>query len=206
MIITVSAQYGSGALPVTQGVAERLGYHFINDELPTVVATRLGISREAAERVGAAPKSLGERLLRGLMNATPETANLTEHGPDIDAEFVRAIEHAVREAADHGNCVIFGRSAGRILADRADVLSIFLHAPVAWRTKHVMELLSCDEKTARAEIVRVDDARVGYSREYYKVDRNDARLYHLSLDIARFGLEGAIAAIVAAHASASSAA
>jgi cytidylate kinase len=191
MVITISPQYGSAAMMVAHELRERLQYHLVDDELPTVVATQLGISREAAERVGSAPKTLSERILRGFLNATPEAGG-TATTPDIDAEYVQAVEQAVRAAAAKDRCIIVGRVAGTILADRENVLRVFLHAPLPWRVKQIMQHLQCDEKTARTEIARVDDARSKYAREYYKIDRNDVRLYHLTVDVSRFGVTGAV--------------
>jgi cytidylate kinase len=197
MVITISPQYGSAAMLIAHDLKERLRYRLVDDDLPSVVALELGITREAAERVGSAPKTLSERLLRGFLNATPE-AGASAGTPDIDAEYVRAIEQAVRNAAAEGDCIILGRAAGTILADCADVLRVFLHGPLPWRVHRIMEHLRCDEKTASAEIARVDDARVKYAREYYKIDRNDTRLYHLAIDVSRFGVTGTTDLIVAA--------
>jgi cytidylate kinase len=195
VIVTISRQYGSAAMPVARALEEQLGYRIVHDELPTVVATRLGISQEAAERVASGPKTLTERILRGFSQATPEAAGFELHAPDIDAEYVRAVEEAVREAADLGDCIIVGRAAGRILVGRTDVVRVFLRAPLAWRAVRVMESLGVDERTARAEIARVDEARATYSREHYGSERDDVRLYHLIVDVARFGIEGAASLI-----------
>jgi cytidylate kinase len=191
MVITISPQYGSAAMSVVDALRERLAYHLVDEELPMVVATKLGITQEAAERVGSAPKTLPERILRGFLNVTPEAGG-SRDTLDIDTEYVREVEQAVREAAAKDNCIILGRVAGSILSESANVLRVFLHAPLPWRIKQIMKHLNCDEKTARAEIARVDDARVQYAREYYKIDRNDARLYHITIDVSRFGVHGAV--------------
>ncbi|HEY0797591.1 MAG TPA: cytidylate kinase-like family protein [Candidatus Baltobacteraceae bacterium] len=195
MVVTISRQYGSAAIAVARALEEELGYRIVHDELPTVVATRLGISREAAERVEAGPKTLPERILRGFSQATPEFAPAQLNAPDIDADYVRVVEEAVREAAEIGNCIIVGRAAGRVLIDRDDVVRVLLRAPLAWRTVRVMESLGCDERAARVEIARVEEARTSYEREHYGVEREDMRLYHLIVDVARFGIEGAATVI-----------
>lgn len=180
---------------IARELEKHLRYRLVDDELPSVVALKLGITRDAAERVGSAPKTLPERILRGFSNVTPEVGGQPTT-LDIDAEYVRAVEQAVRDAAAQGDCIILGRVAGSILADRADVLRLSLHAPLAWRIKRIMEHLKCDENTAHAEIARVDDARIQYAREYYQIDRSDARLYHLAIDVSRFGVGGATELIV----------
>jgi cytidylate kinase len=190
VVVTISRQYGSAAMSVARALEEQLGYRIVHDELPTVVATRLGISREAAERVAAGPKTLPERILRGFSQSTPEAALFDVEAPDIDAEYVRSIEEAVREAAALGDCIIVGRAAGRILMDRDDVVRVLLRAPLTWRAARVVESLGVDERSARAEIARVDEARARHTREHYGAERDDVRLYHLVVDVARFGVDG----------------
>jgi len=49
VVITISNRYGCGALAIAQRVAERLGYEFVDEQLPVVVAKRLRTSPEAVE-------------------------------------------------------------------------------------------------------------------------------------------------------------
>jgi cytidylate kinase len=189
MIVTIARQYGSAALAVGRIVAEGLHAALVHDELPAVVATRLGISREAAEGVGSRPPRFAERLLRGLAAATPEATAACPAPDEIDTAYVREIERVVRERVELGPCVILGRAAGRILLGRPDLVSVFLHAPVAWRTARVIDSLGCSEREARREIERVDTARAAYTRERYGVEWHDASQYTLALDVAACGVE-----------------
>jgi hypothetical protein len=198
MIVTIARQYGSAALAVGRLVAEQLDAALVHDELPAVVATRLGISREAAEAVGSSPPRLAERLLRGLAASTPEATHACPPPDEIDAAYVREIERAVLERAGRGPCVIIGRAAGRILAGRPDLVAVFLHAPLAWRAARVMDSLGCGEREARREIERVDGARAAYTRNRYGIEWRDAAQYTLALDVAACGIEGTAELIVRA--------
>ena len=189
MIVTIARQYGSAALAVGRIVADRLDAALVHDELPAVVATRLGITREAAEGVGSSPPRFAERLLRGLAASTPEAMHACPPPDEIDTAYVREIERVVRERADFGPCVILGRAAGRILQGRPDHVSAFLHAPLAWRTARVIDSLGCSEREARREIERVDTARAAYTRQRYGVEWHDASQYTLALDVAACGVE-----------------
>lgn len=197
MIVTISTKYGSALFPVLLGLEKQLHYRIVNDELPTVVATRMGISYEEAKHVGTAPTPFSERILRGLTNATPEISGF-EAPIDMKADYVQAIEHAVREVAEEGNCVIVGRASGHILRDRPDVMRIFLHAPLPWRTARIMHILECDQKTAETEILRVDTAHEKFAREYFKYDRNNAGQYHLVIDVSCLDIEGTAELLIAA--------
>lgn len=195
MIVTIARQYGSAALSVGRIVAEQLGAALVHDELPTVVATRLGITREAAEAVGARPPHFAERILRGLAAGTPEAIH-DSPPEEIDAAYVREIERAVRERAALGPCVILGRAAGRVLRGRPDLVTVFLHAPLPWRVARVIDSLGCNERVARSEIARVEAARAQYTRERYGVDWRDAAGYTLALDVAACGIEASARLIV----------
>lgn len=198
MIVTIARQYGSAALAVGGLVADQLDAALVHDELPAVVATRLGITREAAEAVGSGPPRFAERLLRGLAASTPEAMHACPPPDEIDTAYVREIERVVRERVAHGPCVILGRAAGRILLGRPDLVSIFLHAPLAWRAARVMEALGCGERDALREIERVDAARAGYTRERYGIEWRDAAHYTLALDVAALGIEETAELIVRA--------
>jgi cytidylate kinase len=185
MVVTFSRMYGSGALGVGRRVAAALGVPVIDQELPVLVATRLGIAPGAAEQVVAEPKPLVERILEGLAISSPEGGT----PDDIDEDVSRGVETAIREAAAV-DCVILGRAAGIVLAGRPDLFRVFVHAPLAWRAQRIGELLRCDERTARSEIARVDRARAAYLRERYKVDWTDATRYELAIDTSVLGIEG----------------
>ncbi len=199
MIVTVSRAYGAAALAVCRLVAERLGYRLVNEELPVVVAARLGTSAEIVETVSERPRPFSERVLAQLGGGVPETAQpstSTDH--DLLSATRHQIEEIVREIAMEGDAVINGRMAGTILRDWPNVLRVFLHAPLPWRIARVMESLHCDEPAARAEIARIDEARRTYAKEQYRVNWGEARNYDLVLDTARFGVSGAADVIVAA--------
>ncbi|MGC1380163.1 MAG: cytidylate kinase-like family protein [Candidatus Baltobacteraceae bacterium] len=196
MIVTVSNEYGSGALAVAERVARVLGYEYVDRQLPVVVAKRLRVAPETVEASEDTEPSLGERLLNSLELATPELAESTAEA--FDEELIRAVEEAVREYAAHGDAVIVGRGAGAILGVRPDVVRVFMHAPREWRIARVVEAMRTDRKNAEVEVDRVDRARTAYIRERYGLTFGDPGNYDLCLDTSRFSASAAGDAIVAA--------
>lgn len=192
MIVTISRCYGASSLAVSRRAAERLRYRLVHDELPVVVAARLGTSAEIVESLADRPPSFGERVLAQLGGALPETAQpAAPSGADIGLETRRAIEDAVRDAAAGGDAILLGRMSSVILAGRPDVLRVFLHAPLPWRIANVAASLGVSDAIARAEIARIDEARRTYAREGYRVAWGDPRNYDLVIDVSRFGVAGA---------------
>ncbi|HET7813310.1 MAG TPA: cytidylate kinase-like family protein [Candidatus Baltobacteraceae bacterium] len=198
MIVTISNEYGCGALAVAHLVAGQLQYEYVDEQLPVVVAKRLQTSPQAVEAAEQGGESVGDRMLRALESGTPEIASGPPPGPTFDEECLREVQETVREFAAHGNVVLVGRGGGAILGRRPDVLRVFLFAPRDWRIGHIAEAFDVDDKTAAAEIDRIDRARAKYIETYYSMKWADARNYDLALDVASFGTEGAAAAIVGA--------
>lgn len=196
MVITISNRYGCGAVAIAHVVAARLGYEYVDDQLPVVVAKRLMTSAIAVESAESAGKTMRERMLRALESGTPELRRLP--GVSFDEECLREVQEAVREYAAHGNAVIVGRGANAILGRRPDVLRVFMYAPRDWRIHHIMDGHGVDEKTAAAEVDRIDRARGDYMRAYYGVTWAAPESYDLCIDTSAFGPEGTAGIIVSA--------
>lgn len=195
MIVTISNRYGSGALAAAQTAARILGYEYVDEQLPVVVAKRLHTSPEEVDREEERGTTMSERMLRMLELATPE---IPAGGSSFDEECLREVQQAVREYASHGNVVIAGRGAHAIIGRRPDVLRVFMYAPRDWRIGHVVQGTNADEKTAAAEVDRVDKARADYLRRYYDLNWTDPANFDLMIDTSSFGLEKTAELIAAA--------
>lgn len=185
MVITLSNRYGCGAIAIAHLVADRLRYEYVDEQLPVVVAKRLMTSATAVESAESAGKTMRERMLRALESGTPELRG--RPGASFDEECLREVQEAVREYASHGNAVIVGRGANAILGRRPDVMRVFMYAPRDWRIHHIMDGHGVGEKTAAAEVDRIDRARTEYMRVYYGVTWTDPQNYDLCIDTSAFG-------------------
>ncbi len=197
MIVTVSNEYGSGALAIAKAVASDLGYRYVDQQLPVVVAKRLRVSPEAVEANEDAARGLGELLLTGLERATPELAEASAVEP-FDDELFRAVQTAVRDYAARGNAVIVGRGAAAILGARPDVLRLFVYAPREWRIDRVARAIGTRHEVAEAELDRVDRARSAYIKDRYGLAFGDPRNYDLCIDASRIDAAQCAALVVAA--------
>ena len=197
MIVTISNQYGAGGGSIARLAAERLGYEFVERQLPVVVAKRLSIPVEEAEEDEETYRGVGEQFLTGLELSTPELAELSTE-PNFDQELLRAVQETVREYASHGNVVIVGRGSGAIVGRRPDVLRVFLYAPRDRRIASIVEHFGVDAKTAEKEVDRVDKGRAAYLREWYGVAFGDPANYDLLIDTSELSDEKSAATIVEA--------
>lgn len=178
-------------------VAEELGYTYVDQQLPVVVAKRLRIPPQVVDANEDAAPSLGERILNSLERATPELAQASAD-PPFDETLLRAVQQAVREYAGRGNAVIVGRGAFAILGAGPGTLRVFLHAPRAWRIARIVEAAGIRREAAEAEVDRIDRARATYIHEWYGVTFGDVRSYDLCIDTSRLDAGQSTAAIVAA--------
>ncbi len=196
VLITISNRYGCGAIAIAQLVAQQLGYEYVDEQLPVVVAKRLKTSPQAVESAEDVGDSMSERMLRALEYGTPEVR--AQQAVSFDEECLREVQEAVRGYAAQGDAVIVGRGANAILGRGPDVLRVFIHAPRDWRIRHVMEGHGVNQRTAAAEVDRIDRARSQYMRAYYALDWGDPQNYDLTFDSATFGSEKSAALVVRA--------
>jgi len=197
VIVTISNEYGCGALAIAQRVAGELGYEYVDRQLPVVVAKRLSVSPEAVEASEDTGRSLGERWITSLERATPELAQ-GSMAEDFDEEMLRGVQDAVREYASHGNVLIVGRGASAILGAHPDVVRVFMYAPRAWRIGHIEQSMGVDAKTAEAEVDRVDRSRAAYLRDWYGATFGDPHGYDLCIDTSRLSETRAAGIVVTA--------
>ena len=61
-----------------------------------------------------------------------------------------------------------------------------------------MDAFGQSRESALADMDRIDAARRKISKERYKLAMGDARGYDLTIDVSRFGIDGAIALVLSA--------
>jgi cytidylate kinase len=197
MVVTISNEYGSGALAIAKRTADELGYRYVDRQLPVVVAKRLRISPEDVDANEDTGRTIGERLLAGLERTTPEVAQVSDAEP-FDEELLKAVQQAVRDYARRDKVVIVGRGGALILGRVPSVVRVFLYAPRDWRVHHVAAAYRIENKAAEAEVDLIDRMRAAYLHDWYGAEFGDPRLYDLCIDTSRFDEAEATAVIVSA--------
>ena len=195
-VVTITRQYGAGGSRVAQLVAERLGWTVIDNEFVSEVARLAGLPPEAvAAREERAP-SLLERLGRALAVSAPELfvpAATPEAGPDEEA-LIRVTQRVIAEAAAHGRVVLVGHGAHAYLGgprDAPDSLHVYVVAPRDVRARTIAERESLTPHDAARQVDAVDRERERYLEHYYQRRRDDASTYHLVVNTAWLGYDGA---------------
>ncbi len=197
-IITVSRLYGSGGSEVAARVARDLGWSLLDNAVVDQVAARLGITpAQVAAREERVP-SLVERITDALALGSQEwiTPMTAARRAPTDEQLIDVTRHVVEEAVASGPLVIVGRGAQAILAERADALHVFCHAPRAALISRVMER----ERVGSDEAARLADQtnahREMWVRRHWDRDWKQPENYHLSLNTGWLGIGGASEIIV----------
>ena len=198
-LVTISRQYGAGGSLVAGQVADALGWPLLDNAFVEAVAQGAGVSpEEVAAREERVP-SLVERVLRALALGSPEILPALGDAPQPSEERLLAVtRRVIEEAAAAGPVVLVARGAEAVLAERADAFHVFCHAPQEALVARAAQRLAADEATARAQVERVNRRREQYVRTHFDRDWRNLCNYHLSLDTAALGIDGAADLVVTA--------
>ena len=201
-VVTLSATFGAGGPFIGPAVAERLGLPFLDRGIPTKVAAELGVAVEEAEARDEQTQGWLTRLLTGIapMSAeymlgsdVPRTALLSE-----DA-FRDRTECVLRSVVAEGGGVILGRAGAVVLADCPDALHVRLDGEVNRRARQAAKAAEMPESEAMKLLRKVDKAREGYVKYFYKANPADPCYYHMTLDSTRLSFDTCTDLIVAAY-------
>ena len=201
-LVTVSRQYGAGGSEVARRFADALGWTVVDNEFVSAVAAQAGLPTEAVAAHEERVPSLIVRLGRALAVSSPEmfvpgAAAATE--PEEET-LVRVTERVIQEAASHGRVVLVGRGAQALLAGAPglDALHVYVAAPREARIRVVMERLGLGEADAARTVDTTDADRDRYVQHHYGRRRDDPANYHLVVNTALLGYDGAADLVVAA--------
>jgi cytidylate kinase len=188
-VVTIARETGAGGAEVGRLLANRLAADLVDGYLIDEVACRLELPREDVEERDEQPRSILERLLRGLALAQgpmgADASLVTEVPPDPHDAIVALTAQVIREAARSGNAVIVGRGAGFVLADLPGVIRVFLCAPVEVRARRFALLWGVDEAAARQRLVADDAKRRAYVCEVHGHEWRDPHHYDLAINTGR---------------------
>jgi cytidylate kinase len=95
--------------------------------------------------------------------------------------------------AEKGPCVIVGRCADYILRDKADCLTVFIHADPAFRAERIVKVYGEREQSPEARIRDKDKRRASYHRFYTDMKWGHAQNYHITLDSGVLGIDACTA-------------
>jgi cytidylate kinase len=194
-VITISRMYGSGGSAVAERAARALGWSLLDNAFVDAVAERLGVPRaEVSAREERVP-SLAERLATTLALGAPEVLPPVAAGapplPPGEEQILEVTRRIIDEATARGPCVLVGRGAQCVLAEREDALHVFCYAPRAALVAETARRLHVDAKTAERTVDDTNRQREQYVKKHWGRDWRSPENYHLCINTAWLGLDGA---------------
>jgi cytidylate kinase len=182
-IITISHQMGTGGPEIGMGLAKRLGYRYVDQELISDASRRYGLAEERLSHLDESKPSLFERF-------------------DVETRrYITVIQTALLEFAEADNTVLMGRGGQWLLRGIPHVLRVRIAAPFDQRVRYwirrTAELTGeTPSQRAATDFVRRDDSdKAGRMKYLYEVDISDPMLYDAVLNTDKLALEAVVSLI-----------
>ena len=179
-IITMSHQMGAGGPEIGMGLAQRLGYHYVDQELIQDAVRRYGLIEEKLSHLDESKPTLFERF-----------DSETRH-------YITILQTTLLEFAESDNVVLMGRGGIWLLRGIPHVLRVRVIAPFEHRVRQWIKRTAevsgeTPNQRAAADLLRRDDSeKSGRMRYLYEVDIADPSLYDLVVNSEKLRYEAAV--------------
>ena len=179
-IIAISHQMGAGGTEIGMGLGQRLGYHYVDQELLQDAVRRYGLVEEKLSHLDESKPTLFERF---------------------DAEtrhYITILQTTLLEFAENDNAVLMGRGGQWLLRGIPHVLRVRVIAPFEQRVRQWIKRTAevageTPNQRAAADLLRRDDSeKAGRMRYLYEVDVSDPSLYDLVINTEKLRYEAAV--------------
>lgn len=197
-VITISRMYGSGGSEVAERVAETLGWQLFDNAMIDAVAERSGLTRAEVSEQDERVPSMVERLASALSLGSPEIMPPVPTGPieTTEERIVAVTRRVIEEAVQTGPAVFVGRGAQCLLAARADALHVFCFAPRGALRQYVMDKYGFRHDEAERKVVDMNRQREQYVKRHWNRSWLAHENYHLCVNTAWLGVDGAAKLVV----------
>ena len=154
-VVTIGRQFGSAGREIGKMVAEYFDIKFYDRDLLTRAAKESGFCEEMIQNHDERPTN---SFLYNLVMDTYSFGYNNSSFVDmpISHKVFLAQFDTIKKIADEGPCVIVGRCADYALADRNDVVDIFIYGNETCKIKRIMEKYDLSESKARDMIIKKD--------------------------------------------------
>lgn len=195
--IAVSRQMASGGSYIAYSATRKLGFKYLDNEVLCRAARFMGLDvRELSDREERI-ESFITKIARSFCFGSAEAPFVYPSGlPFYDVDVFDAEARIIKEVARTCNVVIVGRAGHYILSGHPGLVTVFVHAPLDFRVKRLMEIRNIAENIATAEIRESDARREKLFRHQTGLEWTNARNYNLCIDTAVTGFEKAIEMVV----------
>ena len=194
-VITIGRQFGSAGREIGEKVAEHFGIKCYDKELLTRAAKESGFCEEMIQNHDEKPTN---SFLYNLVMDTYSFGYNTSSFVDmpISHKVFLAQFDTIKKIAQEESCVIVGRCADYALADRDNVVNLFIYGREEAKTQRIMERDNLSESKARDMIIKKDKQRQSYYNYYSSKKWGRADSYDLCINSSVLGVEGTVKLII----------
>lgn len=177
IVITLSREYGSGGRYVGRLIADKLGIKLYDKDFVIKVAEETGLSQEYIEE-NEQKRSAFAPLNNGYYSEFNNSDELFAKESEL-----------IKEIADKESCVIIGRCADSILADRKNVVKVFVYSNMEDKIERAIKYYNMDKEKAEKEIERIDKQRGNHYKYYTGKEWKDFSNYDICVNSDALGVE-----------------
>ncbi len=160
LVITVGREYGSGGRELAQAIGDRLEIPVYDHSLIDMTARETGLTPTYV-------REHEQEVRHGILyNLYAQQYAYIGKTAAVDDELFLAQARTITNLATHSSCVIVGRNANAILAEREHVFSIFVKAPINQRIERVRKRDGLGSHEALVKIKQVDAERREHARTF----------------------------------------
>ena len=191
-VITISRQFGTGGHEIGAELARRLNVKLLDKQILNEVAKRNRVVEEAMEKIESRNPLWRDDFTNFYQNYMSKAEYDGAEHDQTSHELFDAQAETIRRIAAKESCVIVGRCGFHIFAEHPNALKIFIHSTEDCRKRRIAEKYGLDMRDAAAMVVDNDYSRELYTKTFTGKDWTDARNYDISIDVRKFGINGAV--------------
>ena len=194
-VITIGRQFGSAGREIGEKVAEHFGIKCYDKELLTRAAKESGFCEEMIQNHDEKPTN---SFLYNLVMDTYSFGYNASSFVDmpISHKVFLAQFDTIKKIAQEESCVIVGRCADYALADRDNVVNLFIYGREEAKTQRIMERYNLSESKARDMIIKKDKQRQSYYNYYSSKKWGRADSYDLCINSSVLGVDGTVKLVI----------
>ncbi|MBR6807816.1 MAG: cytidylate kinase-like family protein [Clostridia bacterium] len=190
-IITIARQYGSCGREIGQALAEKLGYKYYDRDLISLAAEKSGMNKEILHEAD-------EKAATSILYTLALGSSVMAHGVDhinvpLNDKLYIVQSNIIRDIYNSGDgAIIVGRCADYILADKEDVIKVFISADFDERVNTIAKRCEINHSKAKDMIVKTDKRRANYYNYYTGKKWGKIENYDLVINSSKAGIDGAV--------------
>lgn len=169
--VAISRQFGSGGAETAFKLAAKLGVHCYDKSIAEMTAVVTGFDKHVV--LNSEDKATNAFWYSGFLSG--DSLSL------YDKVYIGQT-HVIKELAEKNSCVFVGRCASKVLADKENLIRVFVCAPMEQRRARVAAGYGISPAEAEKLIRKNDKARAAYYKKYADVDWGKVENYDLSVN------------------------